>query len=286
MTPDEGFVVTLERALGARPRDAFLRTGVTELLDGRRVFVKAPGDRRAAAMLDAEEHGLGFLRGHSALRVPDVLARGRDFLVLEALDLRPLDGLAAERFGRGLAELHRSGAPSFGLDRDNYIGLTEQRNSPRSNWADFYRDQRILAVSNRCDLDLATRRLVNDVAKQMEALVGDAEPPSRLHGDLWSGNAAADANGTPWVFDPAVSGGSRELDLAMMRLFGGFPRRTFDAYEESFPQLPGHEERVALYQLYFLLVHVAIFGSAYVGQTQQCLRAILSPAGRHARELR
>lgn len=109
----------------------------------------------------------------------------------------------------------------------------------------------------------------------MDQLVGDAEPPSRLHGDLWSGNACADAHGKPCVFDPAVSGGSRELDLAMMRLFGGFSRRTFDAYEESFPLLPGHAERVALYQLYFLLVHVAIFGAGYVAQTAGCLRTIL-----------
>ena len=85
----------------------------------------------------------------------------------------------------------------------------------------------------------------------------------------------ADASGTPCIFDPAVCGGSREMDLAMMRLFGGFPRRAFDAYEESFPLLPGHEERVALYQLYYLLVHVAIFGSGYVAQTEGCLRTIL-----------
>jgi fructosamine-3-kinase len=61
----------------------------------------------------------------------------------------------------------------------------------------------------------------------------------------------------------------------MMRLFGGFPSRTFAAYEEAFPLLPGHEERVELYQLYFLLVHVAIFGAGYLAQTNRCLRAIL-----------
>ncbi len=271
------FAATIEQALGSRPRDASSAptAGVVELCDGRPVFVKAPRDRRARAMVDAEEHGLAFLRGRSALRVPNVLARGADFLVLEALELRALDGPSAECFGHALAELHRSGAPSFGLDRDNFIGLTEQRNSPHARWADFYRDERILAIATRCDLDPATRALVDTVAKRMDDLVGDAEPPSRLHGDLWSGNACADGNGTPCIFDPAVSGGSRELDLAMMRLFGGFPRRTFDAYDESFPLLPGHADRVALYQLYFLLVHVAIFGAGYVARTDRCLRAIL-----------
>ena len=271
------FAATLERALGSPPSDASSppSAGVVELCDGRRVFVKAPRDRRAHAMVDAEEHGLAFLRGRSGLRVPSVLARGTDFLVLEALELCPLDGASAESFGHALAQLHRSGAPSFGLERDNFIGLTEQRNTPHASWAHFYRDERILAVAGRSGLHPDTRALVDAVAERMDDLVGDAEPPSRLHGDLWSGNACADARGTPCVFDPAVSGGSRELDLAMMRLFGGFPRRTFEAYEESFPMLPGHAERVALYQLYFLLVHVAIFGAGYHAQTDRCLRAIL-----------
>lgn len=270
------FTATVERALGSRPRDDDAPTaGVVELVDGRRVFVKAPRDRRAQAMIDAEEHGLAFLRDRSALRVPAVLARGDDFLVVEALELRALDGASAERFGHGLAELHRSVAPSFGLDRDNFVGLAEQRNTPHARWADFYRDERILAMAARCSLDARTRSLVDRVAERIHALVGEEEPPSRLHGDLWSGNACADGDGTPCIFDPAVAGGSRELDLAMMRLFGGFPRRAFDAYAESFPLRPGHEERVELYQLYFLLVHVAIFGAGYVAQTEQCLRSIL-----------
>lgn len=238
-------------------------------------FLKAPKDRRAAAMVDAEAHGLEFLRGRSSLRVPEVLERGPDFLVLEELVIRPLEGASAERFGQGLAELHRSGAPSFGLDRDNFIGLTEQRNTPHDRWFEFYRDERVLAVAGRCGFDAATRALVDQVAERMEALVGAEEAPSRLHGDLWSGNACADEHGQPCIFDPAVAGGSRELDLAMMRLFGGFPKRAFDAYAEAFPLLPGHADRVALYQLYFLLVHVAIFGQSYLGQTRRCLEGIL-----------
>lgn len=268
---------TLEAALGSAPREGARTTGLVELRDGQRVFVKAPRDRRASAMVEAEEHGLAFLRGRSALRVPDVLARGEGYLVLSRLDLRSPEGPGAEGFGRALAELHRSGAPSFGLDRDNFIGLTEQRNTPHDRWADFYRDERILAVAKRADLGRGTRALVDTVADRMDSLVGDGEPPARLHGDLWAGNAGVDASGTPCVFDPAVSGGSRELDLAMMRLFGGFSRRTFDAYEESFPLLPGHAGRVALYQLYFLLVHVAIFGAGYVAQTEECLRSIVRP---------
>lgn len=145
------FASILERGLGSRPRDATSApsAGVVELCDGRRVFVKAPRDARVRAMIDAEEHGLAFLRDRSALRVPSLLFRGDDFLVLEALELRPLDGASAERFGHALAELHRSGAPSFGLDRDNFVELTELRNTPHPRRCDFYRNEPILAVARR-----------------------------------------------------------------------------------------------------------------------------------------
>ncbi len=277
VTSDEEVADAIEAALGARPRDDAPAAGVVTLAGGRRVFVKAPRDDRARAMVEAEAHGLAFLRGRSALRVPDVLAHGEGYIVLSFLELRAVEGRGAEAFGRALAELHRSGAPSFGLDRNNFIGLTQQRNTPHDRWADFYRDERILAVAERAGLSRGTRALVDSVAARMVDLVGDDEPPARLHGDLWAGNACVDADGVPCVFDPAVAGGSRELDLAMMDLFGGFPRRTFDAYDESFPLLPGHAERRPLYQLYFLLVHVAIFGAVYVARTEECLRRVLRP---------
>ncbi len=104
----------------------------------------------------------------------------------------------------------------------------------------------------------------------MPALVGPPEPPARLHGDLWSGNLLVTAEGEPCLIDPAAYGGHREMDLAMMRLFGGFSRRVFAAYDEAYPLSPGHIERVALYQLYPLLVHVNLFGGGYVAQTIDC----------------
>ena len=76
------------------------------------------------------------------------------------------------------------------------------------------------------------------------------------------------------LIDPAAYGGHREVDLAMMRLFGGFGPRVFAAYEEAWPLHPGHQERVPLYQLYFLMVHVNLFGGPYVAQAQRALLAI------------
>ena len=104
-------------------------------------------------------------------------------------------------------------------------------------------------------------------------LVGEAEEPARLHGDLWSGNLHVDEQGAPCLIDPAVYGGHREVDLAMMRLFGGFSARVFSAYDEAFPLAPGHAERVPLYQLYPLLVHVNLFGGSYLDAVRRALSA-------------
>ena len=101
--------------------------------------------------------------------------------------------------------------------------------------------------------------------------MGEPEAPARLHGDLWGGNLHVDEQGAPCLIDPAVYGGHREMDLAMMRLFGGFGERVFAAYDEAFPRLSGHAERVALCQLYPLLVHVNLFGGGYLRSLEQAL---------------
>ena len=106
-------------------------------------------------------------------------------------------------------------------------------------------------------------------------LVGESEPPARLHGDLWRGNLHVDEHGSPCLIDPAVYGGAREMDLAMMRLFGGFAKRAFAAYAEAFPLCQGHAERVSLYQLYPLLVHLNLFGGSYLSSVQAALATYL-----------
>jgi fructosamine-3-kinase len=118
------------------------------------------------------------------------------------------------------------------------------------------------------------RRGFERILPRLESWVGPGERPSRLHGDLWGGNAIVDEHGMPCLIDPAVYGGHREVDLAMMKLFGGFSARVFAAYEEGSPLAAGHQDRVPLYQLYFLMVHVNLFGGSYVRQVEQCLAAI------------
>ena len=268
-------VVTWNAVSGGDINDAH----EAHLADGRCVFVKS--NREApTGMFEAEARGLAWLGQARALRVPEVIAQGANFLVLECIRPGRRQPDFDERLGRGLAALHRAGAPSFGLDHDNFIGRLAQANHPLATWAEFYRERRLLpqlrlAVDSR-RTSAAMRRGFDQLLARLDEIVGPPEPPARLHGDLWSGNAMADEQGLPCLIDPAVHGGHREVDLAMMRLFGGFGPRVFAAYDEIFPLPPGHEERVPIYQLYFLMVHVNLFGGSYVASVEHALARVCS----------
>ena len=253
------------------------------LADGRAVFVKsnvsAPND-----MFVAEARGLAWLDEAKVLRVPRVLASAganelTPFLALELIRSAPRASDFDDRLGRGLAALHRHGAKTFGLDHDNYIGRLPQKNTFGVAWPEFYRVRRLGAqLKAAVDSGLASARMRRDFERlfaQLEDLCGPPEPPARLHGDLWGGNLMTDDMGEPCLIDPAVYGGHREIDLAMMKLFGGFGPRVFAAYKEAFPLADGYRERVALYQLYPLMVHVNLFGGGYVGSVEAALAQLV-----------
>jgi fructosamine-3-kinase len=247
---------------------------------GESVFVKTNA-RAPRAMFPAEARGLAWLAKTGAVRIPKVLAvadedtAGPSFLVLEYLEPGRSEPGFDEHLGHSLAELHRAGAPQFGLDHDNFIGRLPQSNAPRATWAEFYGEERLLGQLRLAERSgLATTRLCQGLERlvlRLPDLVGDAEPPARLHGDLWGGNLHRGPAGEPVLIDPAVYGGHREVDLAMMQLFGGFSERVFEAYEAAHPLSPGAPERVALYQLYPLLVHVNLFGGSYVASAERSI---------------
>jgi len=247
--------------------------------DGRRLFAKANA-RSPRGMFAAEARGLAWLAEAGALRIPQVVAvaapeAATQFPVLELVATdRPARDFD-ERLGRGLAALHRRGAPGFGLDHDNFVGSLPQENAAASSWPEFYRGRRLEPLLRRAaDRGLASSRMregFHRLFAALDELCGPPEPPARLHGDLWGGNLLCDERGAPVLIDPAVYGGHREIDLAMMRLFGGFGARVFEAYDEAAPLADGHGERVTLYQLYPLMVHVNLFGGGYVGSVESAL---------------
>ncbi|HEX3775926.1 MAG TPA: fructosamine kinase family protein [Polyangiaceae bacterium] len=253
------------------------------LSDGASVFLKT-NDRAPPEMFAAEARGLGFLAEARALRIPNVLgfsgaSERPSFLLLEFIRAAEPRKHFDEELGRGLAALHRASAPSFGFEASNFIGRLPQSNRAHETWAEFYRAERLepqlaLALkSGQAEVSLA--RDFERLFQLLPELVGESEPPARLHGDLWGGNLHTDEHGAPCLIDPAVYGGHREVDLAMMQLFGGFSTRVFSAYAEAFPPAPGQRERVPLYQLYPLLVHLNLFGAGYVASVKRALGAYL-----------
>ena len=265
-------VATASSVPGGDINEAF-RLG---LADGRVVFVKvnAGADPR---MFPTEAEGLRRL-GEGPLRVPSVLASEPRYLMLEWIERGRPSPRSGEQLGRGLARLHRLGCPSFGASPSSFLGTIAMDDTTAPDWASFYGARRLepllRAAAARGCASPAMRRGVERVLSDLPRLVGPSEPPARLHGDLWSGNVLHDTSGAPVLLDPAAYGGHREVDLAMMRLFGGFGPEVFAAYAEEHPLAPGHAARVPLYQLLPLLAHVVLFGGGYVGSVEEALGAI------------
>ena len=236
------------------------------------VFLKT-GLASSYEMFAAEAEGLSELARANAVRVPAVIAfgehRGSAFIALEWLRFEST-GRASERLlGEQLAALHRTTEPRYGWHRDNTIGLTAQHNAWSDSWVDFFREHRLgyqleLAAGNGFTgaLQAEGARLLKRLPVFYEHYTPVA---SLLHGDLWGGNWAS-CDGQPVIFDPAVYYGDRETDLAMTRLFGGFGKAFYEAYESSWPLQPGHRQRRDLYQLYHVLNHLNLFGSGYLGR--------------------
>jgi protein-ribulosamine 3-kinase len=231
-------------------------------------------------MFEVEARGLQLLTTANALRIPRVIALidQPPALVLEWIDVGTSGKqVAAEALGRGLAQQHRSSAPTYGLDHDNFIGSNPQHNTPSRSWIEFYRDQR-LGVQR----DLAQRngQLTSDRARRLDRVLShldrwideSAVTPALLHGDLWGGNYLIDAQGKPVLIDPAVYYGDREAEIAFTELFGGFGARFYAAYHEAWPLDRGYTDRRDLYNLYHLLNHLNLFGEGYGGSVDAILR--------------
>lgn len=249
------------------------------LADGRDAFVKTRA-RTIPGEYVAEAAGLAWLAEPGLVRTPAVLELDEAYLALEWVEPGGLSAEGAEELGRGLAGTHLAGAEQFGAPPgaplDTGFGSLRLPNEPTPDWPSFYAGRRLLPLTriarDRGSLSASGARAVEAVCEQIDELCGQPEPPSRLHGDLWGGNVMGAADGRAWLIDPSCYGGHREVDLAMLRLFGAPSHRIFDAYEEAAPLAAGADERVELYQLAPLLVHAVLFGGSYGAAAERAAR--------------
>lgn len=261
------------RPTSARPVGGGCINSAVRLTDGERSYFVKTNVPSSLDMFEAERDGLRAMTLRGAPRVPAPIADGTAddcaFLVLEHLSLARLTADAWTRLGEQLAVLHGATTSAFGWHRNNTIGATPQINDWTPDWLDFWREHRLgyqLDLAERNGLGRSVVNRGRDLAARLEPLFQGYDPqPSLLHGDLWSGNVAADDNGNPVLFDPAVYYGDREADIAMSELFGRFDQRFYDAYQATWPLDSGYRERRTLYNLYHMLNHYNLFGGGYAG---------------------
>ncbi len=270
----EAATITVSRQAGG---GCIHRAEIVELKDGRRYFVKS-NSAPPPGIFEREAEGLAALAATNTLKVPQLLGIGTEpsaFLVMEAIDIGPPGTEFNTTFGRRFAGLHLANREAgsridrFGFDHDNHLGATPQPNTWTGDWTDFFRRYRLghqLALARSSGVsDRTMDRLGDRLLGRLEELIGQPEePPSLLHGDLWSGNYMVDNADQPVLIDPAVYYGRREADLAMTFLFGGFGPRFYAAYEEAWPLEPGSKDRLEIYKLYHLLNHLNLFGRSYL----------------------
>ena len=239
------------------------------------------------ADFEMEAAGLLWLGEAEGIRVPEVLGIGGDpgWLELELIVPGRLSESGAEELGLALAGMHALGAPHHGAlppgapDSTLRLGLLGVELAPADSWPELYAGQFLTPLSRLArdggSLGEGDARAVASVCERIEDLAGEAEPPARLHGDLWSGNVLAGEDGLAWLIDPAAYGGHREIDLAMLRLFGAPSERIFAAYEEAAPLADGHAERIPLWQILPLLVHAVLFGGSYGASAGRAARTYI-----------
>lgn len=249
------------------------------LSSGRNAIMKTRS-HAPEGMFRAEAEGLAWLRAADGARVPEVLAGADDCVILEWIEPGKPTSDAADELGRALATTHRAGAQSFGGEHDGFIGLAPLPNRALATWPEFFASRRVMpyvrAAVDRKALTVEQANTIETLMRKIHDFAGPAEPPARLHGDLWSGNVVWGSDGHAWLIDPAAHGGHRESDLAMLALFGvPHLQRVLDAYDEAAPLADGWRTRVPLHQLHPLLVHAVMFGGTYGGRAAAAAQSVL-----------
>ena len=259
-----------------------------EFADGTRGFGKVAAERgqergqqrgEAEQAFTAEATGLRWLAEAGAVPVPEVLGVDETALVITMVRAATPTAEAAYRFGGDLARMHAAGPDSFGAPWPGVIASLPLDNTSGASWPEWYAERRLLPFLRRA---IDNDKLKPEDAAPVEAVIdrigsfaGPPEPPSRIHGDCWSGNVLW-SGGRGWLIDPAAHGGHRETDLAMLALFGAPHLDSILAgYTDAVPLADGWRARIPLHQLHPLLVHVCLFGASYSSSLSAAARSVL-----------
>lgn len=242
-------------------------------------FLKWNSAKKFPSMFESEAKGLNLLRKNKAIAIPEVIGVGEDnadqFILLGFIDQGTKSNTYWKDLGSRLATMHKETNDLFGLDHENYIGSLRQHNAGSDGWTDFFINRRLnIQLKLAMDSGLAGLPMMKSFESlylKLDSML-PRERPALVHGDLWSGNIITTHSGEPCLIDPAVYYGCREVDLAMTKLFGSFPGEFYDTYNDTYPLLPGYEDRFEVYNLYPLLVHLNLFGAQYQSPIAAILR--------------
>ncbi len=270
--------ITHQRALGG---GSINQVSCISLDNGTEYLLKTQTGAIAKDTFKIEHDSLLLLAESQTIRVPSPLVFSDDFLVMEFIQQGTKAADWQEQLGRNLALLQQhTQKEKYGFHCDNYLGTSLQINTWQDDWLTFWCANRLEPqlnlFSQRAGTDNPLIKKAYKLLEKLESyLAQDYEPAVLLHGDLWSGNAMADSDGKPVIFDPACYYGHREAEFGMMRMFGGFGARCEASYAEIWPFADGHEERFRLYQLYHELNHLNLFGDAYYSASMASIEALL-----------
>jgi protein-ribulosamine 3-kinase len=288
--PSEHIENFLKQLLGKQDVPAFLQfTSVgggsintayqVSVNDKTKVFLKLNKADRYPHLFQKEKEGLMFLSAQHCIKIPSVLFCGtyedEQILLLEWVHTGSRTDSFWKKFGEQLALLHHCSQQQFGFTTDNYMGALAQANNWTDNWTDFFIHQRLLPQIQLASQQNLLPAPYVDLFQQLYKGLGTIfpkEPPSLLHGDLWSGNFMCNEQSQPVLIDPAVYYGHRSMDLAMTTLFGGFDKEFYDAYHYHFPLPSNYEEQWEICNLYPLLIHLNLFGQSYLGDIAGTLK--------------
>mgnify|MGYP001404324685 CR=1 FL=1 len=234
-------------------------------------FLKANTNSDALKMFRAEQKGLQAIELTATIAVPKMhhvgLYNNKAYLLMDYVESKPANTIDYKTFGTQLAKLHLNYKDKFGFTSNNFIGSLPQSNTQHSDWTSFYWHERIepqlrMAKQNKL---LKAHEIISEKSAidVFDELLGKDVKPSVLHGDLWAGNYLIATDGTPYLIDPATYWGHSMVDIAMSKLFGGFGNEFYSAYHEIIPKKGNYNAQIDLYQLYFLLVHLNLFGRSY-----------------------